>query len=125
MRLSEIFADLPITFENLRVIFGNLRKSPEGFGSSSEIVGSLRVNFALFGSPRVIFGNLRSNFSPGKPKLTKNALCLNQSEFSNFALYVIRYITYQSTPTPISFLPLYDISREETSTSECFIRAST
>ena len=59
-----------ITFGNVRVIFGNL----EGFGSSSGIVESLCT--------------LRK--SSGKPKLTKHALCLNQSEFSNFALYVIR-----------------------------------
>ena len=76
-------------FGGLRVLFRNLRKSSEIFRSSSE---GFRSSSEIFGSPRAIFGNLQSNFVPGKSKLTKNALCLNQSEFGNFALYVIRSI---------------------------------
>ena len=82
----------------LLVIFGSLRQSSAGgssstiFGrlrSSSEIVVSLRVNFENFGGPRAIFGNPWTNFALSKQELTKNALCLNQSAFSNFALCVL------------------------------------
>ena len=72
IKISEIYADLPITFENLRKTLGDFRKSSEGFGSSSS-------ELALFGNPQAIFGNLLSNFALGKMKLTKNALCPNQN----------------------------------------------
>jgi len=38
------------------------------------------------------------NLPSSERKLRKNALCLNQSAFSNFALYVIKHVNFERRP---------------------------